>query len=199
MLTCMMYAIATNDGGEYTPNLAHSYAVFIVKFPCAIALHICLYPEIAKGMNLMKFANNQHELFVDGGSQIGYLLGCVQVFTALFAEGINLFMLTYQHTVSHCIIHFVALEVILEVSNLYFESLMGNKLKVVLHHPPKIVKRGAEISFGERSLFHKLARIFYKALRCFYVGFLFYYVPFMVLLLQWITVVPEGDAHSDHH
>lgn len=41
--------------------------------------------------------------------------------------------------------HFVALEIIMEVSNLYFESLMNNKLKVIMHHPPKLVIKGAEI------------------------------------------------------
>mmetsp|Transcript_12167 Transcript_12167/g.20511 ORF Transcript_12167/g.20511 Transcript_12167/m.20511 type:complete len:217 (-) Transcript_12167:89-739(-) len=193
MLTCMMYAIVTNEAGEYTPAFSHSFAVFIVKLPCAVALHFALYPEVAKGMGLMKFSNNQPDLFVEGGSQIGFLIGCVQVFTSIFAEGINLFMLTYQHTVSHCIIHFVALEVIMEVSNLYFESLMGNKLKAVMHHPPKIEHRGKDIKFAERSLFHKCARLFYKMLRCVYVGFLFYYVPFVVLFLQWITKV------SEHH
>jgi len=60
MLFCMNYAILTNENGDYTPSLSHSFAVFYIKFPCAIALHFCLYPEVAKGMNLMKFANNQH-------------------------------------------------------------------------------------------------------------------------------------------
>ena len=64
MLGCMNYAIITNENFDYTPSVSHSFAVFYIKFPCAIALHFFLYPDIAKGMNLMKFANNQHELFV---------------------------------------------------------------------------------------------------------------------------------------
>jgi hypothetical protein len=187
MLFCMLYAMYINDGDEFTPTLSHNYAVFIVKFACCVTLHIALYPEVAKGMNLMKFANNQCHQFVPGGSEIGYMLGLVQVFTALLAEGINLFLLAFQHTVSHSIIHFVALHVVMEISNLYFESLMGNKLKGVLHHAPKNERRGRDIKFSERSLFHKLARMFYKVLRCVYVGFIFYYVPFIVIFLQWIV------------
>jgi hypothetical protein len=57
MLCCMLFAIFTDEAGEYTPNIAHSYAVWIVKFPCAIALHFYLYPEVSNGMNVMKFAN----------------------------------------------------------------------------------------------------------------------------------------------
>jgi hypothetical protein len=121
------------------------------------------------------------------------MLGLIQASTALLAEGINLFMLSYQHTVSHCIIHFVALEVIMELSNLYYESLLGNKLKPVLHKAPKVEKRGKDIKFSERSLFHKVARIIYKSVRCLYVGFIFYFVPYVVLFLQWFL------TPSSHH
>ena len=94
MLSCMNYAIVTNENGDYTPSLAHSFAVFYIKFPCAIALHFCLYPEVAKGMNLMKFANNQSVLFVPNGSEISFVIGLVQVIMALTAEIINLHMLS---------------------------------------------------------------------------------------------------------
>lgn len=95
----MTFAIYTNDGGEYTPNIAHTFAVFLVKFPCTIALHFVLYPEVAKGMAIMKFANQQPHLFIKNGSEISFLLGLSQVSLSLFCEGINIYMLTYQHTI----------------------------------------------------------------------------------------------------
>jgi hypothetical protein len=64
-----------------------------------LALHFVLYPEVANGMNLMKFANNQPHLFVNNGSEISFILGFCQVQSALFCEGICIYMLTYQHTV----------------------------------------------------------------------------------------------------
>lgn len=94
MLVCMNYAIITNENGDYTPSLSHSFAVFYIKFPCAIALHFYLYPEVAKGMNLMKFANNQVDSFVTHGSEISFVIGLVQVLMALTAELINLHMLS---------------------------------------------------------------------------------------------------------
>jgi len=91
--------------------------------------------------------------------------------------------------------HFVALEIIMEVSNLYFESLMNNKLKVIMHHAPKLETKGSDIRFMERSLFHKLARMIYKFIRCLYVSVVFYFVPFAVLYLQWI-MVPDHSGHG---
>lgn len=99
-------------------------------------------------------------------------------------------MLTYQHTVEHCIIHFVALEIIIEIGKMYLESLQGNALKVILHHPPKRDLAGKDIEFKTRGCFHKFARVVYMLIRTFYVGIIFYYVPFAVLFWQWATKLP---------
>lgn len=129
MLLCMLYAIITDEGGAYTPQVASNFALFYVKFPCAVALHFVLYPQVGKGMKIMKFANNQCDMFVENGSEIAYMIGFIQVLAALLCEGINIIMLSYQHYVSHAIIHFVALEVIIEVGQMYLESLMDNPLQ----------------------------------------------------------------------
>jgi hypothetical protein len=91
MLGCMVYQIITSNEKLSFP---HEFSVFYVKFPCAIALHFCLYPEVAKGMELMKFSNNHPELFVECGSEISFMIAFIQVFTALCAEGINITLLT---------------------------------------------------------------------------------------------------------
>jgi hypothetical protein len=179
----MLYAILTDEDGAYTPNIAHTYAVWIVKFPSAVALHLYLYPEIANGMSIMKFANQQSELFVEHGSEISYMLGFLQVFTGLLCEFVNIYMLAYQHTVQHAIIHFVALEVVMEISKMYFEALKSNKLKEMMHHRPHYEKRGRDIKFSDRNLFHKIARVVYKVLRALYVSVIFYFVPFIVMYL----------------
>lgn len=56
MLLVMLYAI-TSKMEEKDKNLS-SIDVMIIKFPCAIALHLYLYPEVNKGMVIMKLANN---------------------------------------------------------------------------------------------------------------------------------------------
>jgi predicted nucleic acid-binding Zn ribbon protein len=77
----------------------------------------------------------------------------------------------------------VALEVVMEISNMYFESLKGNLLKEVLHHPPEQVICGRDIEMKDRNCFHKCARVLYKFLRCFYVSIIFYFIPFSVMFL----------------
>lgn len=81
-------------GEEEEIFFTNSFLVFYVKFPCACALHFCLYPEVAKGMNMMKLANNQCDQFVPNGDKIAYLIGFIQVFTALVAEYINITLLS---------------------------------------------------------------------------------------------------------
>jgi hypothetical protein len=179
----MLYAIITDEGGAFTPLVAGNFALFYVKFPCAVALHLVLFPQVAKGMKIMKFANNQCDLFVENGAEIAYTIGLIQALTALLCEGINVIMLSYQHYVSHSIIHFVALEVVIELGEMYLESLMDNPLSQVLHHPVRIRHRGADIKFMDRSLFHKMARLTYKSLRGLYISIIFYYVPFSTIFI----------------
>lgn len=84
----------------------------------------------------------------------------------------------------------------MEISNMYFEALMNNPLKVVMHHPPTIDFKGHAIKFRDRSCFHKLARLLYKLIRCLYVGLIFYYIPYTVIYLQWLT---KADPSHGHH
>lgn len=72
----------------------------------------------------------------------------------------------------------------MELSTIYFESLMDNKLKVIMHHPPKFEKHCRDIKFSSRSVFHMFARVLYKLFRCIYVSAIFYFMPFAVIVLQ---------------
>jgi len=121
------------------------------------------------------------------------------------AEVLNLYMLTFQHTIEHCIMHFVAFEVIVELGNIYFESLMNNKLTSIVHHPPRlnqdqVGKNKKERKFSERTCFHKTGRLIYKVIWCAYVSMNFYMVPFAVLIWQFMAVIPkEKEGAAAHH
>jgi len=58
MLLCMYYSIRYIEKEEHHHHEEDYLPVLIVKFPCAIALHLSLYPEVRKGMVIMNFANN---------------------------------------------------------------------------------------------------------------------------------------------
>ena len=77
----------------------------------------------------------------------------------------------------------------MEVSALYLESLTGNTLMAIMHHPPQRMYRGVEVTWKDRAPFHKVARLIYKGFRAFYVSTIFYYVPYSVIFWQWITLI----------
>lgn len=117
---------------------------------------------------------------------------------AIFTQAINIYMLAYQHTVEHCIIHFVALEVIMELSKLYLESLTDEKSIELLHHPIKIHQRSRDIKFSERTTFHKIARVLYKIFRGFYASVTFYFVPYTVWFFNYAFVESSKDHNGVH-
>merc|ERR1719329_1538137 len=65
-----------------------------------MALHFVIYPEVSRGMNIMKLANQHPTIFVKEGDKVSYILGFIQVSLAIMAEILNIFMLTFQHTIS---------------------------------------------------------------------------------------------------
>lgn len=131
----------------------------------------------------MKFANNQADLFVENGSEISYFLGLLQVINGMLCQYCNIEELSHQNNIQYCIVYFVALHVIMDIKNLYFESLKTNKLKEVMHNAPKIIIKGKDIKFSKRSCYHKGARILYKGLRSFYASVIYYFVPYSVFFI----------------
>ena len=94
--------------------------------------------------------------------------------------------------------HFVAMEVISRVSNIYFEGIVHtNKLVEVMHYRPRIVHKGEDIKFFQRPKFHQFARMLYVTIRFLFVMVIFYLLPFAIIYLQWIipsTKEPEGGS-----
>ena len=72
----------------------------------------------------------------------------------------------------------------MELSKIYLESLTDNKLKLIFEKEVKVINRGREIKFFERSLFHQVARFIYKMFRVIYLSFIFYFVPFIVIFKE---------------
>lgn len=90
MVGCLLYQLENANQARY---FLADFNLFVVKFPCCIALHFVLCPEVAKGMELMKFANNHPHLFVEYGSEISYFIGLAQALIALAAEVICVLLL----------------------------------------------------------------------------------------------------------
>jgi hypothetical protein len=129
-MCALMISNILTDGGstyDYTLYVSEFYTVVLAKFICSAALHLMLYPEIANTMVLMKYINNHMEDFKHANLAFG--IAHTSHIINLIAEFLNIYMLAYQHTVEHCIIHFVALEIIVEIPHIYMGSLIDDKMK----------------------------------------------------------------------
>ena len=58
MIACIFWGLVNNENDEYNVKFHNSFPAFFVIIPCNIALHLKVFPEIAAGMKIMKFANN---------------------------------------------------------------------------------------------------------------------------------------------
>ena len=65
MLGCMLKAMLTHEGGNYYARTSQTWALFGCKFLSAVALHFMLYPEVADGMTIMRFATYSFDQFID--------------------------------------------------------------------------------------------------------------------------------------
>jgi hypothetical protein len=151
-----------------------------------------LTPEVDSALKIMKLANQQSHLFIENGSEVTFLVGFVAVFIAIFNMFLGVVLLTFQHSINHCIVHFIALHVISEVSCFYFEALAVNNsaMEVVKELYPKQEIKGKDINFFERSYFHMIARLVYKLVRAIYVSAIFYFIPFASFMIHFMFYYP---------
>lgn len=109
-----------------------------------------------------------------------------------------MYLLTYQKNVEYSIIHFVALEMIMELPGMYFMANNYHTLKEICHTHVEQAVKGKDISFRERSPFHKCARLVYKMVRLIYVTVIYYFIPFGVLFLTFYHAKIKDEEYHGH-
>ena len=112
---------------DYNLYISAYVSLLLIKFIASIGLHFMLYPEVGRTMMLMKYVVNHPDQFTHP-KIVQLVIFCAHNVN-IAAEVLNLFMLLYQHTVEHAIIHFVALEIIVEIPHIYMGSLLDDHLK----------------------------------------------------------------------
>ena len=95
MIYCVSFAIYHNENGEFRREQAHSFQLYLIKIPCVIALHFLLSPEVENGMRIMKYANQQPHMFIQGGSELAFVLGLAQGAIAIGVQVLCLRMLAF--------------------------------------------------------------------------------------------------------
>ena len=125
------------------------------------------------------------------------MLGLLQVLIGLYCQVVNIYLLANQYNVKYCIMYFVMLEIILELTKMYLEALRDPYMEEALHKHPKILKRGVDIKWSDRNCFHKIARFVYKCIRLVYCSVIFYFVPFSVYFISsQFAVAESGEGHA---
>lgn len=127
MLWCIANVLQRAEAVTISLENNKNFEVFIARFGCAVALNLKCIPEFAKSLKLMKFVNNNPDEFRQ--SRIPFIIGLTQFLVNVGAETINVLYLMVFDNVFDCIIHFINMSVIMEVSNIYYSSLMSNELK----------------------------------------------------------------------
>ena len=183
----MAVVLVTDDA--YKIYVTREHALLLVKVICTAALHLMLFPEIAQSMTVMKYIINHQGEFTN--PHVAFFISFVANSINILAELMNIYMLLYQYKVDYCIIHFVALEIIVEIPGIFMSSLIDDKLttRVFGDHSLEIKYKGAEIDFWkDRSLFNKGQRCIYRVYRSLYVSTIFYFCPFFgVYWYRWLT------------
>lgn len=117
----LMIAMVTADETDVSTQSNSQFLVFMTRFACINALHLQLVPEFAKSQRLMNFANNNPEEFRQ--SRIPFVIGLIQFLISLFSEIVNLWLLQSYDDVFRCIIHYVTMAVVCDLSKIYYAAL----------------------------------------------------------------------------
>lgn len=75
MLLAQIIAVITNEEEEYGIEAPSNFPLVLVKIPCIIALHFALTPQLDNALQIMKFSNQQSDLFHGYGAFLAYLVG----------------------------------------------------------------------------------------------------------------------------
>jgi hypothetical protein len=168
------------------------FPIMIVRFPCAVAIAMELHPKVKEGMDIMKFANNQTELFSQRGSRIAFFLGITNVIVVTSLFVLNIIKLADFDSVEQCVKDYITFKMAIEIPSMFYNALADKAIKKVFEFPVQRKNRGRDIKFMERTTFHKCARILYKVFRSLYVSLLFYMSPFLV----YAIIYTFGDTRA---
>jgi hypothetical protein len=109
MMLCMYFAIINNHI-DYRIYASAWYTILFAKFVASCALHLIIYPEISRSMQLMKYTTNHAELFTH--PNIAFAVPFMAHNINILAEALNLFQLLFWSSVEYTIVYFVAMSIL---------------------------------------------------------------------------------------
>ena len=104
----------------------------------------------------------------------------MKFFGAFLTEIVNILLLCSQNTVMDCVLNFIALGVISEIDNMYYDSLKHAPLKKALEEPPKKKKDGIEY---DKTLGIRFFQLIYEIFSFVYRTYYYYFMAFTAVFL----------------
>ena len=111
----------------------------------------------------------------------------------MFTVIVNIFLICGQTEIMDTIFNFIALGVISEIDNYYYESLPPTRLKNFVQNDCLKIKN-RKLDFWERTRLGKALRIDYKLLRIFYVSLYYYFTPFITPMITYLVAGASKSA-----
>lgn len=95
--------------------------IVIARFICGVILHMKMQDELKTGLSIMKFSLNHHERFDQ--SYVAFMSGLLQACMIMVVETVNFLAILNAVTVLDIVMNFMALAVISEFDDTFYEAL----------------------------------------------------------------------------
>lgn len=92
--------------------------MLIVRFICGLILHLALFEEFARALNLMKFAMNHEDVFDSPGA--AFAVAFLQALITFLVESLNIMVILMSNSVNEVVMNFVALAIIADFDDFIY-------------------------------------------------------------------------------
>lgn len=100
--------------------------ILIARFVASMFMHIAVEKDVRSGMNMMKYAVNHHDHFVNPAA--AFLFGLLFYMVSYFVEINVMIVLTSMSDVMGVVMKYVSLAAIANIPKFYYASLRDHKL-----------------------------------------------------------------------
>ena len=120
LLAGLVFFEILREPAEPWGTLPSSVWIVFARFVCGIVLHVQLSAELYQGLTMMKFAVNHPWKFED--YKVAYAVGFMQMSMVVIVEFVNFVALITNNAVLDVVMNFLALVVIAEFDDYFYES-----------------------------------------------------------------------------
>ena len=133
LLIYEIFSIEDEDGQIQLAIYPANRFIVVVRFCCGVVLHMQLSDEFKNGMKNMKFVLNHPYRF--DSPFIAFLAGFLQATSIAGIEVVNFFVILTSSTFLEVVMNFMALAIISDFDNAFYDSLGEDENKAIVEDP----------------------------------------------------------------